>query len=418
VYRGASWWVSLVLVGMLAAVASAQLYTDMAGSPELRMLEKLAAKGVFEVPQDRQFRPADRITRMDFALALARAVGLKEVDERLLPDYRDLGEIPREARGLLAALANSGTVDRLRAVRRYQTLEVILETPKGTYGPGEPIPLKLLVRNVGGRAVELEFPTAQTYDFVVRRPDGAEVARWSLGRSFSVQGLRMKVEPNQQITLGESLGWNQVDQNDRPVPPGRYELVGVVTTRTNPMSVTIFFSKGFITAYPDNTFRPRAPVSRAEMAELVARAAGLDQEALGKRGSPIEAQDAGEIKPEHRGYVALALERKILRPIEGRVRPNDPATRLDAAVALDAVMNLLGRYNFVRGKLHAIQGGSPMILQIADGSLIRSFRVAPLVAVYRNDRPAGLRDLKSGDEVLLLLLGEVGDVTYIEAKGP
>ncbi|MCS7172906.1 MAG: S-layer homology domain-containing protein [Armatimonadetes bacterium] len=417
-HRRTPWWVGLSLIGMLVSVASAQLYTDMAGSPELRMVEKLVAKGVFEVPQDRQFRPADRITRLEFALSLARAVGLKEADDRLLPDYRDLGEIPREARGLLAALANSGTVDRLRAVRRYQTLEVILETPKGTYGPGEPIPLKLLVRNVGGRAVELEFPTAQTYDFVVRRQDGAEVARWSLGRSFSTQGIRMRVEPNQQITLGETPGWNQVDQNDRPVPPGRYELIGVVTARTNPMSATVFFTKGFITAYPDNTFRPRAPLSRAEMAELVARAAGLDQEALSKRGNPIEASDAGEVRPEHRGYVALALERRILRPVEGRVRPNDPATRLDAAVALDAVMNLLGRYNFVRGRLHTIQGGSPMILQIADGSSIRSFRVAPLVAVYRNDRPAELRDLRAGDEVALLLLGEVGDVTYIEAKGP
>ncbi len=299
-HRPVAWFSSLVLMIGVASVGSAQLYTDVTGS-EQRMLDKLAARGVFEIPPDRRFRPLDPITRLEFALSLARAVGLKEVDERLLPDYRDLGEIPREARGLLAALANSGTVDRLRAVRRYQTLEVILETAKGTYGPGEPVPLKLLVRNVGSRPVELEFATAQTYDFVIRRQDGAEVARWSLGRAFSLQGLKLKVEANQQITVGESPGWNQVDQNDRPVPPGRYELIGIVTTRTNPMSATIFFSKGFITAYPDNTFRPRSALSRAEMAELVARAAGLDQEALSKRGNPLQAPDSGEVRPEHRG---------------------------------------------------------------------------------------------------------------------
>ncbi len=417
-HQRASWWVSLALVGVLTSTALAQIFTDVAGSPDLRMLEKLAAKGVFEIPPDRRFRPVDRITRLEFALALARAVGLREVDDRLLPDYRDLGEIPREARGLLAALANSGTVDRLRAVRRYQSLEVILETPKGTYGPGEPIPLKLHVRNVSSQPVELEFATGQTHDFVVRRQDGTEVARWSLGRPFSLQGLKMKVDPNQQVTLGETPGWNQVDQNDRPVPPGRYELVGIVTTRTNPMSATIFFSKGFLPADPDNAFRPRAPLSRAEVVELVVRAAGLDQEALSKRGTPLEAPDAGEVKPEHRGYVALALERRILRPSEGRIRPNEAATRLDTAVALDAIMNLLGRYNFVRGKLRTVQGGGPVILQLEEGSLIRSFRVAPLVAVYRNDRPAALRDLRTGDEVAMLLLGEVGDVTYIEAKGP
>lgn len=413
-----AWTLCVTLTTTLAVASFAQIYGDMTGKPEQRMLDRLAAKGVFEVPPDRRFRPEERITRLEFALALARAVGLREADRELLPTFRDLDEIPREARGLLSALVNSGTVDQRRAVRRYQTLEVILEANKGTYGPTEPVGLRLSVRNTASRAAELEFATSQTYDFVVRRPDGTEVARWSLGRQFTTQGIKLTVSPNQQVVIGETDGWNQVDQNDRPVPPGRYELVGIITTRTNPMSVTIFFTKGFIAGYPDNTFRPRAPVLRAEVAELVCRAAGLEQEALAKRGSPIVSPDAAEVKPEYRGYVAVALERKILLSRDGRVRPNDPATRLDAAVALDSIMTLLGRYNYVRGKLRSIQVGAPTILQIADGPLVRNFRVAPYVAVYRNDQPVELRDLKVGDDLAMLLQGEVGDVAYIEAKGP
>jgi hypothetical protein len=65
-----------------------------------------------------------------------------------------------------------------------------------------------------------------------------------------------------------------------------------------------------------------------------------------------------------------------------------------------------------------VQPGNPPILSITDGPTIRNFRLGPVVAVYRNDRPAQLQDLKPNDELAMLLLGDVGDVTYIEARGP
>lgn len=412
-------WRSRVLTVALAVVwavpALGQIYTDTVGRAEQRMLEKLAAKGVFPIPEDRRFQPEERITRLDFFVALARAVGLREGGT--LPEYRDSVEIPAPARGLLAALASAGTVNQRKAVRKVRQWEVILETDKGTYGPGEEIALTLSLRNTSGRAAEVEFSTSQRYDFIVRSPSGEEVARWSLGQQFTAQGLKLTVQPNQQVVVGDTK-WKQLDQNDRPVPPGRYELVGVVTARPQPMTVTVFFTKGFVTSFPDNTFRPRATISRAEVVELAARVSGLEQEALAKRGNPIPAQDAQDVKPEHRGYVALAVERRFLSVTDGRVRPNDPATRLDAAVALDGVMNVLGRYNFVRGRFRAIQAGNPPILSITDGPTLRNFRLGRVVAVYRNDRPAQLEDLKPNDELAMLLQGDVGDVTYIESKGP
>lgn len=412
-------WRSRVLTVALAVVwavpALGQIYTDTVGRAEQRMLEKLAAKGVFPIPEDRRFQPEERITRLDFFVALARAVGLREGGT--LPEYRDSAEIPAPARGLLAALASAGTVNQRKAVRKVRQWEVILETDKGTYGPGEEIALTLSLRNTSGRAAEVEFSTSQRYDFIVRSPSGEEVARWSLGQQFTAQGLKLTVQPNQQVVVGDTK-WKQLDQNDRPVPPGRYELVGVVTARPQPMTVTVFFTKGFVTSFPDNTFRPRATISRAEVVELAARVSGLEQEALAKRGNPIPAQDAQDVKPEHRGYVALAVERRFLSVTDGRVRPNDPATRLDAAVALDGVMNVLGRYNFVRGRFRAIQAGNPPILSITDGPTLRNFRLGRVVAVYRNDRPAQLEDLKPNDELAMLLQGDVGDVTYIESKGP
>jgi hypothetical protein len=410
---------SAVLVTALAAtVVSAQIYTDMVGRPEQRMLDRLAAQGIFEIPGDRRFRPDERINRLDFVLALGRAVGLREGGGGTLPEWRDLNEIPAAARGMLAALVHSGTVDRTRAVRRTQEIEVILETDKGTYGPGEHIHLRLRVHNTSGRPIVLEFPTSQRFDFIIRDQAGEEVGRWSLmGHRFTEQGFRWTIEPNQRVMVGETK-MTQRDRNDRPLPPGRYEIIGEVTSRPQPAPVTIFFTKGFVSAFPDNTFRPRADISRAEIAEHAIRASGLDQEAMARRGSPIPAADAADVRAVHRGHVALAIERRMLALTDNRVRPNDPATRLDAAIALDVVIRELRRYNFIEGRLRAIEPGTPARLSILDGPAIRNFRLSPIVAVYRNDRPAQLGDLRPNDELAILVQGVVGDVMYIAARGP
>lgn len=409
---------ALLVIALAATAVSAQIYTDMVGRPEQRVLDRLAARGVFEIPHDRRFRPDERINRLDFVLALGRAVGLREEGAGTLPEWRDLNEIPTAARGMLAALVHSGTVNQTRAIRRTHEIEVILETDKGTFSPGERIPLRLSLHNTSAQPVELEFPTSQQVDFVIRGQGGVEIARWSLGRQFTQQGIRLTLQPNQRVLIGETAGWQQLDQNSRPVPPGRYELVGVVTSRQQLAPVTIFFTKGFVSAFPDNTFRPRADISRAEVAEYTIRASGLDQEALARRGTTIEAADAADVRAEHRGHVVVGIQRRMLALADNRVRPNDPATRLDAAVALNVVMEMLNRYNFIRGRLRAVQPGTPAIMSIADGPAIRNFRISPVVAVYRNDRPATLRDLRPDDELRMLVQGDVGDVTYIDARGP
>src|SRR5439155_9668430 len=89
------------------------------------------------------------------------------------------------------------------------------------------------------------------------------VAQWSLGRAF----LPMK-EP---ITLaaGKSFDyvtqWRQLDQNDEPVPPGRYELIATQTTKQDPTTLTLALYRGVLAAYPDNTFRPKADLTRIDL---------------------------------------------------------------------------------------------------------------------------------------------------------
>jgi hypothetical protein len=76
------------------------------------------------------------------------------------------------------------------------------------------------------------------------------------------------------------------------------------------------------------------------------------------------------------------------------------------------------RYNFSKGVLKDPVAGTPPQITIEDErKALRTYRVARNVAVYRNDRPAELRDLRPGDTLLFLNVGDVGDVAYIEATG-
>ncbi len=166
--------------------------------------------------------------------------------------------------------------------------------------------------------------------------------------------------------------------------------------------------------FPDNTFRPRAEFTRAEMAATVVRAMGINESS-----TLPNITDASEIPVALRGAVATALEKRIVLIGPDRAfHPARPATRADVAIALDVLMDSLKRYNFQKGTLKdPVTGNPPQIAIEDDRKTLRVYRVARNHALYRNDRPAELRDLKPGDALLFLNLGDVGDVVYIEATG-
>jgi len=199
------------------------------------------------------------------------------------------------------------------------------------------------------------------------------------------------------------------------VPPGRYEIIAVHTTKSNPTSLSLFFNKGVMAPYADNTFRPKEEVTRLDLAVVAARAIGLGDAPV----STLASSDAAAIPPAARGSVAAALEKGLVSLVGNReFRPAEKATRAQVAQALDGLMTALLRYNFAKGTLKDPVTGNPPQLTIEDTrKALRTYRVARNHAVYRNDRPAELRDLRPGDTVLFLNIGEVGDVAYIEATG-
>jgi hypothetical protein len=117
------------------------------------------------------------------------------------------------------------------------------------------------------------------------------------------------------------------------------------------------------------------------------------------------------------GYVATALDHKIMSPYpDGTFRPNAPTTRGEAAGALAAVMDALGKFNYVRGTVVNVAGGDVTVSNGERG--VTSYALTPTVAVYKNDQAASPQDLRPNDRVLMLLTGPRGRAGYIEATGP
>ena len=406
-------WLAAAWVAVTAVPAWGAIFTDILGLPAQRAIERLAARGIFRMTPDGKFHPSQAVSRADFAVLISRALGLSGQGVPL-PAFADAADIPPDARAAVAAVTNLGTVSPPRAEVRKGTVVYTLSTDKTLYGPAENIELRFTITNTGRENVTFPYATSQLYDFIVTDARGVEVARWSLGRAF------LPLAGPVTLAAGKSFEyttrWRQLDQNDEPVPPGRYRLIAVQTTQTDPTTLSLVLHRGVLPGFPDNTFRPRAEVSRADLAAVVVRLLGWGE----TPGRPLRAPDAAEIPEAVRGEVAVAVERNLVGLRDGGAfQPLQPATRAEVAWALDRMMEALQRYDFSRGTLKDIRVGTPTLMVIEDPTRAqRTYRVARAHAVYRNNAPAQLSDLRPGDQLLFLKVGDAGDVAYIEATGP
>jgi hypothetical protein len=101
---------------------------------------------------------------------------------------------------------------------------------------------KLVVRNETGTPVELAFPTAQRFDFIVRDASGTEVLRWSDGRVFAA------VESRENLLKGSLVYPVDISLKGRegkPLPAGFYTLAGYLTT--SGFQSGLLSSGGFVT---------------------------------------------------------------------------------------------------------------------------------------------------------------------------
>jgi len=304
-----------------------------------------------------------------------------------------------------------GKVARIRVVEVRSDASVLEILDEGT------VQMKTGLKVFFLQDAWFEYGTSQFHDFIIKDAEGNEMARWSLGRPFVPVDRPIPLAANQTITYASR--WRQLDQNDQPVRPGRYELIAMQTTKENPTTLSIGFQRGLIAAYGDNTFRPKQTITRADLAVFMVRALGLESEAFRKANDSLQVADARDIPAEVRGSVVLAIERKIVPPLgDNTFRPTRMANRGEAIFALNVLMEVMERYDFVTATLRETRGGPPPVVVVEGADRqIRSHRVAVVSAIYRNDAPVLLLQLRPGDQLKMLRPTDAGEVMYIEATG-
>src|SRR2546426_7155177 len=85
-------WGTLVLVAMIVAPAWGAIFTDIAGLPSQRAIERLAAKGIFKIGGDK-FTPAGAVPPGGVAALLAPGLGAAG-PRGAGPAFQDAAEIP------------------------------------------------------------------------------------------------------------------------------------------------------------------------------------------------------------------------------------------------------------------------------------------------------------------------------------
>lgn len=106
---------------------------------------------------------------------------------------------------------------------------------------GEPVKLKLTLRNDGDEPVRLRFNTGQRYDFIVRNMEGGIVWQWSHDKAFTQVLGEVEIRPGEELSFNEV--WRQVDNDGNQVGEGEYEVEGIITSDP-PMAVARYLVIG------------------------------------------------------------------------------------------------------------------------------------------------------------------------------
>jgi len=98
-------------------------------------------------------------------------------------------------------------------------------------------------------------------------------------------------------------------------------------------------AKGWISGFPDGTFQPERPLTRQQMATLMIRTMGLEQQVLRLAKSQIAATlgrflDGVAVSDGARPYLALAVEKNLFNGEAGRLNPNASITRAQFSLVL------------------------------------------------------------------------------------
>lgn len=173
---------------------------------------------------------------------------------------------------------------------------------------------------------------------------------------------------------------------------------------------------GGVEGYPDGRFGPADEVTRAQLAVIFARAAGLADQARYLRFEHTTYADDQDIPDWARGYVHVAQSAGLMAGFEDNsFRPLAPVTRAEGATALFRLLALKGRVFHLSGTLVSFDAQSLKgTVRDATGRET-TFTMSPNAEYQRAGVPAYSGAIRLLDQVWIVL-GPDSKGTFMDAR--
>lgn len=173
---------------------------------------------------------------------------------------------------------------------------------------------------------------------------------------------------------------------------------------------------GIAEGYPDGSFGPDAPISRAEMATFIIRAAGLSERARMSLTVSTTYRDDDQIPSWARGAVYVAQKEGLMQGMpDGNFYPDNSLTRAEGAAAIYRLLDRQGRLFHLKGTLvHFDPQNRTGTVRDAAGTE-RSFRMVRNATYLRQGAPVAASEIRRFDQAYVML-GEDGRGIFLEAR--
>ena len=169
---------------------------------------------------------------------------------------------------------------------------------------------------------------------------------------------------------------------------------------------------GIVSGFPDGTFRPSKDISRAEMTQILVRAISLGD----KMDSLTQPEPSFiDVSQDHWAFSSIEIANTLgVLPVYFGVvfEPEIPATRAETAYMIKSLIDL----RIYEGKLAKIDNQQGTLTVTTPGGVDRQVTMAFDTVIYRNNVEAELDRLLRGDEVYIVS-DAFGEPRFIKARG-
>ncbi|MDF2626306.1 MAG: putative S-layer associated protein [Symbiobacteriaceae bacterium] len=173
---------------------------------------------------------------------------------------------------------------------------------------------------------------------------------------------------------------------------------------------------GVVEGYPNGSFGPEDQLTRAQMAVILVRLAGLSAQARGQRFEATGYADDAAIPDWARGFVKVARATGLMSGFEdGAFRPEQPVTRAEGSAALFRLISGRGQMFHLTGTLTRFDPQTRQGVVRDELGQERTFTMAAQAEYFRGGAPSAAALIKPLDQVWIVL-GSDGLATYVDAR--